>query len=538
MTDFLTDALFGEWSSGSITPYGMNVSTFMAGPQGEKGDPGPQGPPGEKVVQTLELEDGKLKISDGNSVQLPNLQDPIQEARDTYTLSDAVVQGVYARTQPSHPSNVVWAEGEAPTDYPALLIFVKAGSLYMGYASKAANVTFDQAQRPPYVAPTPRPNPSPAQPPAPSPVQPQPKPPVTPAPVTPAPTQPPAPSPAQPPAPSPATPVQLVAPTLSHSFEGNTIIVTWPNVPGATSYEVSVNGSAPTAATSPHRATITLGESGTVKVRSIAGANKSDFAVLDYDAPSKQITWETLKFTPVNGRINLNGSGDYIFISAINSKVVTPAGGNSTFGMYVYPDATDPTKLHFVNEAVEGNYPTYSAIPDGSPAKTKLSEENRTITGARSSAPVLKNVGDVAEVTWSGEMPIAGNYKDLQQKAVGVNVMISERHYIGIQRKDANTYQAATTVPLPAEVPLGQVFPANLTGTRYSVPAKAGDKAIRFEYDEDAIKAYIVRADDSKDMVVSAFSTPSGQFKTTDASFGRVQIIGYEFDTAVIKKGH
>lgn len=534
MTDFLTDALFGEWSSGSITPYGMNVSTFMAGPQGEKGDPGPQGPPGEKVVQTLELEDGKLKISDGNSVQLPNLQDPIQEARDTYTLSDAVVQGVYARTQPAHPSNVVWAEGETPTDYPALLIFVKAGSSYMGYASKAANVSFDSGNQPPRVAPTPRPvpqpTPGPVQPPAPvqPPVNPAPvQPPVTPGPAQPQP-------PAQPPAPAPAT---LVAPTLSHSFEGNTIIVSWPNVTGATGYEISVNGSAPAAATSPHRATITLGESGTVKVRSVAGANKSDFAVLNYDAPSKQITWETLKFAPVNGRINLNGSGDYTFISAINSKIVTSAGANSTFGMYAYPDATNPTKLHFVNDAVEGNYPTYSAIPEGSAAKTKLSEENRTIAGVRSNAPALKNVGDVAEVTWSGEMPIAGNYKEYQQKAVGANVMVSDRHYIGIQRKDANTYQVATTIPLPAEVPLGQVFPANLTGTRYSVPAKAGDKAIRFEYDEDAIKCYIVRADNSKDMVGSAFSTPSGQFKTTDPSFGRVQIIGYEFSTAVIKKG-
>lgn len=519
MSDFLTQALFGEYQSNGITPYSVNVSTFMAGPRGEKGETGPQGPPGEKSIQTLEIDNGLLKISDGNSVKLPDSSEPIQVAGGTYTLLDVPVQGVYAKNPVTHPASIEWAEGSDPRDYPAMLVFVKVGSTFIGYANKAASVD---------ATATPIPH-------APAPQQPAPAP-ITPAPNNPVPPVQPAPNPPVQNPPVNNTPITLVAPTLTHKFNGENIVIEWAPVTGATGYEVSLNGAAPTAATSPHSEHVAPGEAGSVKVRAVAGNVKSDFATLDYTAPAKLRNWTPLEFKAANNKINVHDCGDYRLTWYTNDKVVTPAGVNSTFGIYAYPDVVNGEVVKTVNDAVESNYPEFSAIPAG-PAKTKLSERTTILNGLRTMHPIIKNVGEAARVNWSGELPNPDHYKPIMSQYVGASVAVSGRYRIGVQMKDANTYQAVTNLPMAAPVKSGEQFPANVIGQRYYVDVKPNDKAVQFEHDDAAINVYVVRQDDSKELVASVITTPSAYYEPNNADFGCIWIDGYEFGNVTVQKG-
>lgn len=174
------------------------------------------------IVPTMR--EGKIAGFSGDGVSLVSVP-----SDGTYTLdADLTVQGVYAETAPtSHPEGITWAAGVAPTKYPALLVFVRVGGKVLGYAAGAGGS------------------------------------PENPAPVD----------------------EGVPAPAPQAVVSGKEITVSWEPVPGATGYEVSVNGGAPTAASSPYRTQGQPGETGTIRVRALKDSQQSPWASVDYAVP-------------------------------------------------------------------------------------------------------------------------------------------------------------------------------------------------------------------------------------------------------------
>lgn len=162
------------------------------------------------------------------------------------------IAGFFLQSGAVHPAGVLWQTAGNAAPSSGLVILVRAGGQVYGYVPGAAAV-----------APSPN-TPQPAQPPVPQ------------------------------PAPGGAT---VAAPqNLRIAQAEGGITVSWDAVPGATGYEISVDGGDPVPATSPYTVQATGGKSGIIQVRAKKDSTASAWAqqsymVAEVTANGKPIKW-------------------------------------------------------------------------------------------------------------------------------------------------------------------------------------------------------------------------------------------------------